>query len=560
MKKSILTKLGLVMVAAFLGMTGCKPESGSSQSESSETSSEPAPLPPEDEHVDLTYPLQQSEIIEISDAEFRQQALNNTGSFLFYEDARLALGEYLYDFLRAHNHMTLDEFSAVIGAIGTFFNMYERENGYRYKPVYNIIYAIAYTNPDRLYSTIKEVQDDKVAWGYAINLLKFWDYSSDYINADYVADGRSSVHEIAEEEKLLLAANPYAMDGYSSLLDIEAFINDEVGPVAVRFAHRACRSMIRNLTETEIGLVIYNTVLDDYRDSQEAIEVQDAVLANCLSFVHHMGAWLSEFDVNAATYSRLYPLFNGLYLSIYSYENDFDGAFFVEADWFEEMRNAFIDLLEGCNPEGFRIIVKFLGMLASNMTEEQLDMFFVDEPEDFDGQLLIDLYNEQYGLLTADDKANLNDFWASLGVDFDRFIERLKEAALDPESLEPLPTRGDDEEEEEKTIFDVIFEEEITDKIGENFAFGEPDYYCVDRSGDNVLTVKEGTNFTQTNFEDYLHCKSTPRIGALPEVLFASGDKSYSYYLSDLAKNGRRYSTCSITITAPPKISTMPPE
>ena len=72
----------------------------------------------------------------------------------------------------------------------------------------------------------------------------------------------------------------------------------------------------------------------------------------------------------------------------------------------------------------------------------------------------MDLYNEQYGLLTADDKANLNDFWASLGVDFDRFIERLKEAALDPESLEPLPTRGDDEEEEEKTIFDVIFEED----------------------------------------------------------------------------------------------------
>ena len=527
MKKSILTKLGLVIVAAFLGMTGCKPESGSSQSESSETSSEPAPLPPEDEHVDLTYPLQESEINEISDAELRQQILNNCGSVEPYEDAKIQLGDYFIDFLRTHNHMTNEEFCYFVKGVASVFRM--RGADFLYADgLGGLLYAFAYANPDRLYSTIKEVIDDGTAWGYFVNLLEEYTYNQDYINADYVEDGQSSFHSLAVEEAELLAANPYGASCNATYQQLEQVFDQETGPVVLRFLHRFFRSMYRNLNETEVKFFIYTTFFNDSDKAAEFNVIAHEIERYLLDYVHHVGAWFEELNINADSYVKLYPAINAIYVMRVGDIEDYYTSLIIDTEWWNTFKSVVFDTLNLCNPEGFRVIVKFIGMLASNITQEQLDMFSVEDVEDFDGQLLIDLYNEQYGLLTGDEKANLNDFWSSFNVDFDRFIERLKEAALNPDP-EDFKTRGDDEEEE-KSIFEIILDEEIFDKIGETFDIGEPQYFCYGKNSSYVLVLKEGQQFTQTNFEDYLtHSEDVPAVGAKPEI-FTRGESHGDYY------------------------------
>ena len=512
MKKSILTRLGLLMVAAFM-VTGCGPKPApSSEPVSSETSSEP--LPPEDEHVDLTYPLEESEINEISDADFRQLTINATGSTSLYEYAKTNMGEYLYDFVRTHNHMTNDEFCQFINAVSQVIEVSDDFDG-DYHKVYSLLYALAYINADRLYATLNEMFVDGVAWGYIVNLVYGTGFINDYINADRVENGQSAVHNMVEDEMALLAANPYAFNGYNSLRNLEEILTSESGLPLVRFAHRFFRSMIRNLTTEEIGFVLYMTVMSDYFELDMAQDIIEEVSEHLLDCIHHVGAWFLELDVNAATFGKLYPFLNVIYNSVYFGDYDMNGEFFVEKNWYAEAKDALGRLLENANPEGLRVLFQFVGMLATNINQEQLDMFFVESWDDFDGQIIIDLYNEQYGLLEGEEKAAFKEFFAAFGVDFDAFIEALKEAALDPQGGRALTRESDDSE----NVFSQIVAEYLSAPIVENFDFGEPDYYCKYREGDYVLIIKEGANFTIGNFEDYLHSGNTPKIGIQRELI-----------------------------------------
>lgn len=516
MKKSILTKLGLLMVASFM-VTGCSPTPAPAPSSSAPASSSEEPLPPEDEHVDLTYPLVETEINEISDEEFAQQTINSTGSTYFYETMKGRLGDYFYDFLRTHNHMTNDEFGFFLSAIYNVTLMVDDFNGDYHIP-YNVVYALAYIDADNLTSTIKELQDDGTAWGFFINMVDAEYYPNDYINVDYVADGQSSVHELAEEEAELLAANPYAVTGSTFNQFLDHLFDPELAPVFVRFAHRFARSMIRNLSEEEFGFLLYSTILGKFTDTEIAQDIMDRVGENLLEVVHNVGAWLTELDVGASTYKTLYPLIDYIFQSAFigGFDLELDDSFFIATDWYEEVKGAFIALLENANPEGLRVLFKFLGMLATNINEEQLNMFFVEDMEEFDGQIIVDLYNEQYGLLTGEEKAAFTDFFAAFGIDFDEFIERLKEYVIDPTGGRALVRESDEEEE---SIFEEIINECVVYPFLDNFPNEYPDYFCKYRDRDYVPILKEGTTFTEEDFEEYLQEYATPVIGIRRDLL-----------------------------------------
>ena len=516
MKKGILTKLGLLMVASFM-VTGCGPQPAPVPSPSAPSSSE-EPLPPEDQHVDLTYPLEETEINEISDEDFAEQVLNVTGSKDLYESIRMRLGDYFYDFLRTHNHLTDEEFCYFMSIIDNIGKTMDDYNG-DYHKLYNVLYAVAYINTDHLYSTIKEMQDDGVAWGYFVNVMDNRDFSNDYINIDYVADGTSSVHALAEEEKTLLAANPWAVDGWTDYLFLEDLLAPELGPVALRFAHRFARSMIRNLTEEEAGFVLYGTVLSEFSETEIAQEVMEDVGENMLDFVHHVGAWLTELDINAATYGALYPLFNIVYQKSFFRRFDLESSYFIESEWFARAKDSLKVLLDNANPEGLRVLFKFLGLLASNMDQTTLDMFFVEEMEDFDGQVIVDYYNEQYGLLEGEEKAAFTDFFAAFGIDFDEFIERLKEYVIDPTGGRDLVR----ESEEEESIFNQILNECVVYPFLENFETEYPDYFCKEKSHRYIPILKEGTTFSEEDFENYLQGAYNPRIGIRSDLIEDNG-------------------------------------
>ena len=515
MKKGILTKLGLLMVASFM-VTGCGPQPAPVPSSSAPSSSE-EPLPPEDEHVDLTYPLEETEINEISDEDFEETILAATGSKNMYETIRMRLGDYFYDFLRTHNHMTNEEFCYFMSLVNGISNAVDNDN-LDYHEFYNVLYAIAYINTDHLYSTIQELRDDGTAWGYFINVMQGRYFSNDYINVDYVAGGRSSVHALAEEEKSLLAGNPYALQCWTDTYFLEDLFAPELGPVALRFVHRFARSMIRNLSTEEVGFVLYMTVLDRFKETDAAQDVIEEVSENLLDFVHHVGAWLTELDINAATYGALYPLFDIVYQQSFFGDFEMQASYFIESEWYERAQNSLRNLLKDANPEGLRVLFKFLGLLASNMDQTTLDMFFVEEMEDFDGQVIVDYYNEQYGLLEGEEKAAFTEFFAAFGIDFDEFIERLKEAVIDPDGR--AHTRESDEEE---SIFNQILNECVVYPFLENFEMEYPDYYSKYRDSDYVPVLREGTNFTAEDFEEYLQSPETPLIGIRSDLIEDDG-------------------------------------
>lgn len=556
MKKNIFNTFGLLFCACGL-VTGCY--NGWSTNGTPRPSSEPEPvvsssseeevLPDEDFQVDLSYPLKDTPLVSVSEEEFKEEILKSTGSAMLYDSMRSFLGDYFMDFVLTHNHMTIDELEMLLASLWDFSIEVDNGDYMTYYCIYDLAYTLAYVDADRLFSTVKEVFDDGVAWGYFINLLVESDYCYDYINSDYILNGsNSTIRNLADKEKRVLATDPYAVCDEGTvrfLADIAAMEN---GHVFFRFLHRFFRSMIRHLDKEEVGFVFYNTFLAGAADPNDFEKVMEYVygegITSLLRLVHHIGGWLSEINVNAKTYEACYPSFYNIF--IYSLYNSFDlrNAFFVDTTWLEDTINSVSSLFTELNPEGLRSLFKFLGLVGSNCTEEQLAVA-MGEAEEPNVDLLVDLYNEQYGMLTASEKVGMTEAAAAFGVDFDLVIEKLKEFArkMSGDESQGFAMR-DDSGDDEESIEDIL-NEYIVYKFMERFTFENPDVFSGDRYSEYSFIVRQGQNITNQMFEEYLVSGVCPAVAVIdgyfdnnPQPM-TRDDGYYDYTYEQRDENGK---------------------
>ena len=570
MKKPLLKALGLLLCSSVL-ITGCyngwdtigkKSSSETQESESSSESIPDIPVDPEDYQVDLTFPLEVNEINYISPEKLEEMFVNSMGSTLAYAEMKEEFGEYFLDFIGEHNHMTDKEFNIFLSTLWQLVMSSDNDEEMTYSFVYNILYAVAYINADNLFQTVQEIAKDKTAYGYFTTVVFDRDpLESDFFNADYVLKGSNSyIHQKAMEEKAILDNAPFAatLDDFTALNwdSLYKIAMDDNSNVFFRFLHRFFRSMIRHLDDLEMAFVIYNTFLQgatiDERAMEEAMDYVSGSPESMLRFVHHIGAWFSEVNVTGSTFGVCYPAFKEVFKIILEQNYYYEDAAFVETSWINQNRDLVADFFEELNPEGLRALIKFIGLVGTNMTLDQLYAFMGEENEEGvvpSGQLIIDLYNKQFGMLKGSEKTGMTEAAAAFGIDFNELIEEFKKVmGEDEEGPQGLYRDSDHGDDEQKTLQDV-FNEYVAAKVGEKFDFGMPTVFSRYRLNEHRLIIKQGVNYTAADFDKYLQSNTTASIGvdpsyfdnAQPQPSHHTRDDSFGDYVYEQKDNDGKH-------------------
>ena len=495
MKRQKLTRLSLLAVAMSL-LTGCYggwesygSQMSSVQSESSEISSSEEPEPVEWEGVDLTYDFDGGNINPISRERFKQILEENTGSPNAYESVCDVIQPYLLDYFLTHNHFTDEEFVKTFAMSSTIVSFITNGGYCTYSDAYSLAYYIASINTDHFLATIKEVWNDPLARAYLLGLFQYSNMFG-YITADEYFNGENEqVNEMARQERLLLTQTPeFANSSITEYSWLDTF-NVENAEVLFRFLRRLSRCLVINLKEIEVGYLFANIMRRPLIDGDKVLtEINE----DMPGFVHRAGKALSMFDVSATSYQALYPFFIRVISNAVSAADDeapFDYTFT------NRVKVYFTNFFKTLDPKGLRVVVKFFGMCGENASEDLLESLQHNIAEDWPGdepiyQNLVDLYNEQFGLLEADEKTSVKAAFNSFGIDFDLLID----------SLEDVLTSADTENMGEN--LEEVTEHLIRDQVQRKFSFGSRKVQAI--KNDAKLVLKQGEKYSSTDFEKYL--------------------------------------------------------
>ena len=545
MKKSLLSRLALLGFSAFL-VTGCyngwsnegqnKSSAGPDASESQSSEPDLPPLPEEDLGVDLTYDFRGGQRNPISDEKFMEIALNATGATNFYDTFKIFFGDYLYHHFLATNHFTEDEMGKTMAFVQAFFGI--DDDNITSKNYYNWFYYVAEIDTDHLLATCREIVNDPRARGEFMAIFNS-DYSSRYIEANEILNGSNpEIKQMADQEKAILENSPEFLVESAlgvHMIDLVSLQNSEV---ILRFLHRFFRCMIINLTREEIGFACANIGLP-VMDIEECAE---SVQENMLQFINHVGDMFSMLNISSETYRRCYPFFEVFLELVYLTDaDDFDPVDFGYVSKYQEI---FASLFETLDPEGLRALIKFIGFVGVNFTEEHLCCLMgmeYGEGEDAEVpsyECILDLYNEQYGLLTSTEKSGMRAAAAAFGIDFDELITRLTEACEeqinghDGEQPSGLLKESDEGEGSFERTVGEILDELVTAQVAEKFYIGEPDFEGF-ASNELVLMLRKGTQFTAADMEAFLKDERSFSIRHSGEVTTRDSQYGFNYYEMD---------------------------
>ena len=503
MKSKSLMGIGLLLCSAML-ITACNNgwKNSDSQSSSSFVSSEISSEPEEPvvtvDGVDLTYPLAETPSNPITAEMADLAALQIAGIPNATDRVSSFFGRYLIEFFYEHNHMTTEE---QVRTLGLFAYMQDTEDVYQWtiRDWGEIAYYLAYVNADNLYLTFKEMVDDRVAFAY---FLSGDDNSnSDYLNADtyYLKGSDSLVASAAAEQKALMETNPGLYMGYSVIMieKIMNIVHAENSHVLVRFIHRLARCMLRYLTVEQTGYFLKLAMTYPITKAE-----QDFINEETLEIINNFAKALKELDVSAESYNACYATFKEIMFLglIDSGESNFLDICMLDYRFYDNVLHIIEDFFDDLDPKGLRNLVKFVAMLGENLNEEQY-LALIGEPDPAtgevpDGELVIDLYNEQYGLLTAEEKASMEAAAASCGIDFDELVEELKEAMREQ-------NRAVRESDDHGKTLEDVFEDYVMEHLSAKFNPGEADFYA--SSGiDDALVLKQGSDFDLIDLKEFL--------------------------------------------------------
>ena len=563
MKQSLLTRLALIGFSTFL-VTGCyngwsnegQGRSSSAPETSQPESSEPdlPPLPEEDLGVDLTYPFRGGQRNPLNDEAFTRIALNATGATNFYDSFKIFFGNYLYQHFLATNHFTEDEMAKTMAFVQAFWGI--DEDNVTTKNYYNWFYYIAEIDTDHLLATCREIVNDPRARGEFMAMFNS-DYSSRYIEANEILNGSNpDIKQMADQEKAILENSPEFLVESALGVHMIDLVSLENSEVILRFLHRFFRCMIINLTIEEIGFTIaqIGVPIIDFDECAEYVN------EHMLQYINHIGDMFSMLNISSETYRKCYPFFEVFLETVYLTDSDdFDP---LDYSYVAKYQEIFSSLFETLDPEGFRALIKFIGLVGVNFTEEHLYCLLGMEYGEGESaavptyECILDLYNEQYGLLTSSEKSGMRAAAASFGIDFDELIARLTEACEEQingqEGQQPSgllrDSDGDDEGSFERTVGEIL-DELVTSQVAEKFYIGEPDIEGY-ASNELVLMLRKGTQFSLSDLTAFLKDNRSFRVRHRGEI--TTRDSDYGFVFEERDQSTRK----NITIEEPFDTST----
>ncbi len=558
MKQSWITRLALIGFSAFL-VTGCyngwsnegQGKSSAAPDTSESQSSEPdlPPLPEEDLGVDLTYPFRGGQRNPITDEQFMNIGLNATGATSFYDSFKNFFGTYLYRHFLATNHFTEDEMAKTMAFVQAFFGI--DEDNVTSKNYYNWFYYVAEIDTDHLLATCREIVNDPRARGEFMVMFNN-DFSSRYIEANDILNGSNpDIKQMADQEKAILETSPEFLVESAVGVHMIDLVSLENSEVILRFLHRFFRCMIINLTIEEIGFTVAQIGMPivDFEDCA------DYVNEHLLQYINHIGDMFSMLNISSETYRKCYPFFEVFLELVYLTDSDdFDPLDYGFVSKYQEI---FASLFETLDPEGFRALIKFIGFVGVNFTEEHLCCLLGMEYGEGESaevpsyECILDLYNEQYGLLTSSEKSGMRAAAASFGIDFDELITRLTEACEeqihghDGEEPSGLMRESDDDDEGsfERTVGEIL-DELVTAQVYEKFYIGEPDIEGY-ASDELVLMLRKGTQFSTAELTAFLKDSRSFRVRHRGEITMRDSD--YGFVFEERDQSNRT----NITIEEP---------
>ncbi|MBQ7995668.1 MAG: hypothetical protein IJ247_05615 [Bacilli bacterium] len=505
MERKILKRAGLLVCSAAM-LASCTnrneetPTTSTSISSSISTSISSSQEEPEYKGKDLLYPFDGGEVNEIS-VEFAEKCMEEV-----YDTARGKyylgewLGDYLYNFILTHNHFTDEEFEYFVSLIVAIVRYGEEyDNGeILASQIWNLLTKL---NMDRLYALLREIKNDKRAYAETISVLNKGDRfgtgrGHSYFDANEVLNQEDpGIKTVAENNLEVLGRTPGIHMAWWFEEIVDAALADS-GLYLFRLLGTLANSIYGNLNSKEmefINLMIFEEDRDEYWEKRD--EATEYIQENLLEFINHCGNVLADFDISADSWEALFPTLHVVAEKLQA-NNYFDNNDIIPGEIYNTLKASIDNLFVQLNPNGLRNLFKFLGMFGRAFTQLELNALFGVADEET-GEIppyttLTDLYNEQFGLLTSEEKTSVKQATAAFGVSFDVVIDEL-EAAMEAGSLDPV---------------NRILEDSISKQFETRFDVIDRDRY-IESSGGFRLVLKQGENFGMNEVTSFLRDKET---------------------------------------------------
>lgn len=506
MKKNVLLLLltaSLLVGCSKSGTLTSEPVVSSDVTEPAESSEPEEPEEVTPDEYDATYPIEDDGTVPVDEEAFEVLLNHALGEDYANRIFRDYLGEERYEALLSCNHFKEEELGQFTDLI-TDIMMFTSQQGPKPAQIVKFVKKVASINVDAAVATLRSVAENPVAksaFSYIFNggarILNGKPIT--YQEADkFFNSTDAGISAAAANEKTMLehfidfSDDPQLMD---SIIDI---IQDNGLLSALRFVKHVGDSANENLSDEEFEfLVISIGGSDQYKERQQELMAQFfADTAAAKAFIQHAGKFLTNMNMNVASWAQTIPVIEKF--AIVSATSDYKRSKYpVPYKNAYNMKSVISSTVFKLKPISLRSLIKFFGLVGKNVSEREIDCF-LNNPVDEQGQPAIPLtavtnyYNRMFGLLTEEEKNELDAAFYAFGVDLPQFNSDLDAVA---ESNDPNALMG---------LVQTTFA-----AIGSHFNV-ETDY--VETQDGNPLYLRQGDAMDQIKFINMLKSEDFFRI------------------------------------------------
>ena len=499
----------LIALAASL-LVGCSKQGIISSEPTSEpSSSEPAPAPepepapvPEDEY-DVTGPIDDPGVIPLDEDEFELFLNELTGLDYTGRILKEYLGEGRFRALMNCSHFKeerVQQFGTVIALLASLVTSEKPE----LDQVANLFLTVADLNVDEMVATLREIVDNKEALSFVAVLSRFnhqplkGDLADYQLASKYFNDEKVDLKAAADFEKIMSEEFPLLLEESSVFTEALELVKDNGILGALRFVKHIGSSAKKHLSRDEFKFLIASIAGETWTDEQQRYMGQFFVDTESIkNLISHAGTFITNMNMSVDSWAFVLPSIEKI--ALLSATSDYRSTSPEIYSNFTALQTVVRSVTSALKPLAVRSLIKFFGLLGENVEERVIDCFY-NNPVDEHGVPAIPLtavsnyYNRMFGLLTEEEKTNLDDAFFAFGVDLGQFNSDL-DVVAETNDLEAM----------------MGLVQSTFAAVGARFDV-RTEYY--DRKDGQPLIFKQGDTINQANFVQILKSKDMFRVRA----------------------------------------------
>ena len=500
----------LIALAASL-LVGCSKQGVISSEPASEptSSSEPAPAPepepapvPEDEY-DVTEPIDDPGVIPLDEDEFELFLNELTGLDYTGRILKEYLGEGRFRALMSCSHFKeerVQQFGTVIALLARLVTNEKPQ----LDQVADLFLTVADLNVDEMVATLREIVDNKEALSFVAVLSRFNHQPlkgnlADYqLASKYFNDEKVDLKAAADFEKIMSEEFPLLLEESSVFTEALELVKDNGILGALRFVKHIGSSAKNHLSRDEFKFLISSLAGETWSDEQQRYMGQFFVSTESIkNLISHAGSFITNMNMSVDSWALVLPSLEKI--ALLSATSDYRSTSPEIYSNFTALQTVVRSVTSALKPLAVKSLIKFFGLLGENVEERVIDCFY-NNPVDEHGVPAIPLtavsnyYNRMFGLLTEEEKNNLDDAFFAFGVDLGQFNSDL-DVVAETNDLEAM-----------MGLVNSTFA-----AVGARFEI-HTEY--VDRKDGQPLIFRQGDSINQANFVQILESKDMFRVRA----------------------------------------------